>query len=1112
MNKWQKKLISCFMAVLLCCLPLHIFAEGESKAATITKITSRRETELSLPSSGEELPVLIRGTNLSFDKIGVKVVSEGERITAIEASMKANTNMTSSPERQGVFLTIPENNTDKDQVYEAYFNADKSDRFEESNKLMITVSKAEGSGNEQPQQPQLERVYSSTTEFLGGEATFTLSGKYLDKDRIGVKVTLNGVRQAEIEKSCQVFPISTGISASLTFPENSTAEDLTYKVYFNADKSENFDESYSCSVKVQKKSQEPVEDPHQGSSDDSFDLIEAEEVKLEPNGGTVPFRIFSKRPASSIKVLVELKKDGDYETTDIGKEATVTGEKNIKTITLSFPENLTTKEKEYRLRFNSTGSEEFFSEKPAKIVRVQGREDTSMRIAGLYVNKDNLPKEGGEVSVTIRGENLDKDRVSLQIVKMENNQEIEQPQLSQGISFVGMEKALNADIQFPASEGKTKYKIKVGVDGSYSHKKEITVGDKVSGELISLLPNVIYDRNGGSELVVLFDEPIFAVRSMEHVRESIKLLKKEGEGFVSLTDKDRVRIEGNQIIISLHQPITVEATKSKLQMGERAIADANGREGRTFDFLIEKSKAVVHKAEFLEGEILEHTGGRVAIRLTGDNFGDTKVKFLRNGKDIGETIPVSFDKKTENVQEFSFELPANTTNRTVSYSVRVSVDGGKSYTTLVGHNIYDRTKKLIASVLSEGKSLTDPTLSYLTIQSYGTQGGGTNDDEPDTTHADLPTNQESKKTFIFVYGTNLGKNLTKVRIIDQNGIEWTPTNDPSMDSADQFIMVGFDGTGIHGNGNNQKLEIICPNNLEGDQQFTYQFAVDGKNFDKEVVVTVKVLNDSKPPKRPMGKEAIREISISYRLENGQEIAPSRTLRGYDWGKAVAYGAKALEIENYEVIGYRAVKEKKIGELTDVRVLNETLKAVDEIQFIYKQVAGFSNNTASAGSGRGGGQSSVRPDSVTAVSGKEDNKSLPVSAKKEIVRLVIGSSALEQSANGQTHRSNMDAVPFIQNGRTMLPLRKIAELFGLTVQWNHPQKTVRLTGEGKEILILKSRQAIIVNGEEVPSEVLPVLKNERTYLSVSDIAKALGLEQGKQILWDDQSKEITLIME
>ncbi len=168
MNKWQKKLISCFMAVLLCCLPLHIFAEGESKAATITKITSRRETELSLPSSGEELPVLIRGTNLSFDKIGVKVVSEGERITAIEASMKANTNMTSSPERQGVFLTIPENNTDKDQVYEVYFNADKSDRFEESNKLMITVSKAEGSGNEQPQQPQLERVYSLTTEFLGG--------------------------------------------------------------------------------------------------------------------------------------------------------------------------------------------------------------------------------------------------------------------------------------------------------------------------------------------------------------------------------------------------------------------------------------------------------------------------------------------------------------------------------------------------------------------------------------------------------------------------------------------------------------------------------------------------------------------------------------------------------------------------------------------------------------------------------------------------------------------------------------------------------------------------------------------------------------------------------
>ena len=135
----------------------------------------------------------------------------------------------------------------------------------------------------------------------------------------------------------------------------------------------------------------------------------------------------------------------------------------------------------------------------------------------------------------------------------------------------------------------------------------------------------------------------------------------------------------------------------------------------------------------------------------------------------------------------------------------VSLDDGKTYSSAIGVNILqNRAKRLVATVLATDKITDKPILSFMSIQSYGTSGGGT--EQPDVTHTYTPVGQESKKTWVTMFGANFNKALTKIKIVDENGIEWYPLqNEGTSDSMDNFIMVSSDGTGIYGNGNTQTV-------------------------------------------------------------------------------------------------------------------------------------------------------------------------------------------------------------------------------------------------------------------------------------------------------------------
>lgn len=124
-------------------------------------------------------------------------------------------------------------------------------------------------------------------------------------------------------------------------------------------------------------------------------------------------------------------------------------------------------------------------------------------------------------------------------------------------------------------------------------------------------------------------------------------------------------------------------------------------------------------------------------------------------------------------------------------------------------------------------------------------------------------------------------------------------------------------------------------------------------------------------------------------------------------------------------------------------------------------------------------------------------------------LFINDSILQKSVNGVVSQVRMDIAPFIYQARTMLPIRYVAEALGFMVTWDANTRTVYLVDKENIVQIPVDTNNIIVNGKTFVSDVKPMIKNNRTMLPVANVARALGLQDGKDILWDAAMKFVTL---
>lgn len=131
-------------------------------------------------------------------------------------------------------------------------------------------------------------------------------------------------------------------------------------------------------------------------------------------------------------------------------------------------------------------------------------------------------------------------------------------------------------------------------------------------------------------------------------------------------------------------------------------------------------------------------------------------------------------------------------------------------------------------------------------------------------------------------------------------------------------------------------------------------------------------------------------------------------------------------------------------------------------------------------------------------------------KESKVLITIGSEILDKVDNGVRTLKAMDTKPYIKGGRTMLPLRYVAEALGYKVAWLSESRTAVIMDIGLRVEMPVDSNFIIVNGVKYTSDVKPEMRNNRIMLPIANIARALGLKDGKDILWDEVNRQVTLI--
>ncbi len=100
----------------------------------------------------------------------------------------------------------------------------------------------------------------------------------------------------------------------------------------------------------------------------------------------------------------------------------------------------------------------------------------------------------------------------------------------------------------------------------------------------------------------------------------------------------------------------------------------------------------------------------------------------------------------------------------------------------------------------------------------------------------------------------------------------------------------------------------------------------------------------------------------------------------------------------------------------------------------------------------------------------------------------------------------DVPAYIINGRTLMPLKKTFDVYGVAIKWDAKTRVIEAKTDSGEIIWLQiGNKNAKVKGATVSLDVPAQIINNRTYVPVAFVAKALG----KDAQWDATNKLVKL---
>ena len=102
-------------------------------------------------------------------------------------------------------------------------------------------------------------------------------------------------------------------------------------------------------------------------------------------------------------------------------------------------------------------------------------------------------------------------------------------------------------------------------------------------------------------------------------------------------------------------------------------------------------------------------------------------------------------------------------------------------------------------------------------------------------------------------------------------------------------------------------------------------------------------------------------------------------------------------------------------------------------------------------------------------------------------------ALNHGAAEAVDADNHKVTPAVRQDRTLVPIRFVAEQLGATVTWNGAAETVLVKKGKDELLLTVGSKTVRHNGEQKELDVAPVVEQSRTLVPLRAIAEGLSME-------------------
>ena len=119
------------------------------------------------------------------------------------------------------------------------------------------------------------------------------------------------------------------------------------------------------------------------------------------------------------------------------------------------------------------------------------------------------------------------------------------------------------------------------------------------------------------------------------------------------------------------------------------------------------------------------------------------------------------------------------------------------------------------------------------------------------------------------------------------------------------------------------------------------------------------------------------------------------------------------------------------------------------------------------------------------------------AANDDIKVIVNGSELQIAEN--------DTKPFVEDGRTLVPMRAIFEALGATVEWDDATKTVTSKSDNGNIEMTVGSDTIKINGADTMVDVPAKIVEGRTVVPVRVISEGLNCK----VEWSQETQTVTI---